>query len=211
MLCHDGQLALVDDQHVDQREQIGGQGLRRRGVQDHLEALIARRAGIGRYGRHGCFELQQQVAEAVQRGQVGRAQRQVGAGRHRDRVFRIVRNADEGGAGGLVRHAHDVALHAGGQQGLLERHSVGIVAERQQHVRRHRAGARSSDRLVGALAAGIGLEIAPEHGLARGRDVRGANNKVEIGGAGDKDHGRFRSQAANAGPVRPGDQALGGT
>ena len=118
-----------------------------------------------------------------------RRQAGIGARCDGDGVFGVVRDADEGGAGGRVGATHDVGLHAGLAQRLLQRLGMGIRAESQQHVGRGRAGACGGHGLVGALAAGMGGQRMAEHGFARCRDVPGAHDEVEIGGTSDENHG----------------------
>ena len=72
-------------------------------------------------------------------------------------------------------------LHPRRKQRAFQRASVSIVSQGEQHVRGHRAGAGTRDRLVGTLAAGISVEGVTQHGFARSWDMRRPYNKVKIG------------------------------
>jgi len=116
---HDGQFTLVHDQHVNQCQQLGWQGLCRSGIKYHFDTLRMSRLGISQHRRHRYFELQQQVGKTIEHGQISSAQCQVGTRRHRNSVFSIVRNADECCARGQVHRAHHLHLDPGRSQGLL--------------------------------------------------------------------------------------------
>ena len=146
---------------------------------------------IGQHRVHGDFQLQHQVAVAVQCGQVFRSQMAVGAGRDRDGVFAMLVHADESGAGGRVRHQHAVQVHAGFTQGVFDRQGLGVMAQGQQHVGGVAAGLAAGHGLVGPLATGPGPEVMAQHRFTGGGDVRCAHHVIEIGGAGDKNHGRI--------------------
>ena len=165
------------------------QGLGRRRIECHLDARGTCTAGIRRNGLQRGFELQQQVAEAVEYGQVVWLKRVIGPGRHGDRVFRVVRNAYERSAGRHTGDPHGMQLHPGREQGGLQRLGVCVVAERQQHVRGGTTRAGAGNRLVGALAARIGVEVVAQHGFTWRRYMGRPYNKVKIGRAGDENHG----------------------
>ncbi len=192
MTGHHLEFPFVDDQHVQQSEQRVGQHLRRRGVERDLEPGRAGAAGIGSDGGHRGLELQQEPADPVQRRQVFLAQAQVGARCNGNRVLGVVGQADEGGAGRQRRIAHGRQRHTGLAQGRLDRRGEVILAQGQQHPRRHTTGPRAGHGLIGALATGEGAETTAQHGLSGRRHVRGAHHEIEIGRAGNEDGGTCR-------------------
>lgn len=150
-------------------------------VENQLDALRVSRLGIGHHRRHRYFELQQQVREAIQRGQIRPVQRQIGTRCYCDGIFCIIRDADKRRACRLVFRTHHMHLHPGSSQGRLQWCGIGIVTQGQQHVCGGSASLRASDRLVGPFAAWKSLEIPSQHGFTRRGYVGGANNKIEIG------------------------------
>jgi len=113
---HNGQFALVHDQHVNQCQQLGWKDLRRCCIENYLDALRMSQLGVGQHRRHRYFELQQQVGKTIEHGQISSAQCQVGTRRHRNSVFSIVRDADECCARGLILRAHHLHLDPGRSQ-----------------------------------------------------------------------------------------------
>ena len=82
-------------------------------------------------------------------------------------------------------------LHAGRLQRGLQRRCKSIQPQRQQHVRGRTTRPRAGHGLISPLAAGVSLEIVPEHGLPWRGDMGCTNDKVEVGRAGNKNHGHL--------------------
>ena len=178
-----GQLAFVDDQDVDVGQQLGRQGLRRRGVQHHRYALGLGCVGVGRHGGQGGFERHQQMAEASQSWQPGgrevrRCQALVSAGCDGDGVFGVVRHTNEGGAASLVCHTHCMQNYPSGRERGLDGHGIGVCAQRRQHVGSDAASAGTGCGLVRALATRVSFEIAAQHRLARAGNVRCPHHEI---------------------------------
>ncbi len=126
-------------------------------------------------------------------------QHRVGARSDRDRVLRVVSEADQRHAARRLRDPNDVERDTGFAQRLFHQRSECILTERQDHLRRHTAGARARDGLVRAFAAGNDRELAAQHGLAgRGHMMR-AHDEVQVGRSRDQDriarffHGHLES------------------
>ena len=181
------QLVLVDDQHVDEREQRRRQCCRRRGVQQHFDAAVARSSCERRDGFERSFELQQEVADAVEGRQIRSTQHRVGARRDGDRVLRVVGEADQSHAAGGLGNPDDVQLHAGVAQRSFHQWSKCILAQGQHHPCLAAARACAGDGLVRAFAARNDCELAAKHGLAgRGHMMR-PHDEVQIGRSRDQD------------------------
>jgi len=115
----------------------------------------------------------------------------VGPGGDDDGVLALLVDDDHGHPGGGVRGGDDasavdaLALHAD-QQPLAEV----VLADPPEE---HAAGALAcdGDGLVGALPAGGGGEARPQHRLARGGHVRGADDQVHVDRPDDEDRWLF--------------------
>ena len=71
--------------------------------------------------------------------------------------------------------------HPGVGQGSLDGRGEGVCAQGRQQMGFGAASTGTGDRLVGALAAGIGLEIATQNGFARGGNMRCPDHEVQVG------------------------------
>lgn len=182
------QLAFVHDQYIGICQQLCGQVLRRCCIQYDGHALCTRSFGIGNDRFHGGFQLQQEMREPLQAGQVFRAQLGVGAGGHGDGVFGIVRHANECRSSGMVGCADGVQLHVGAMERGLQRHRKCVISQAQQHVRGRRAGPGTGYCLVGTLATWVSFKVAAQNRFPGAGDVMGTDYKVQIRRASYKYH-----------------------
>ena len=191
---HDSQLTGIDHQHIHIGQQPGWQALGRCRIQHHLDTSLLRCLGKCSDCFQRRFQLQQQVAEVSQGRnvcalQMLALQKRIGSRSHGNRVLGIVRHTNKRGAGRHIRQALRVQHHPRLAQRCFNRRSKSIHAQRQQHVGCHTASPRYSHCLVCALATGESAKFPAQHGFTRRGDMRGVHHKIEIGGAGNENHG----------------------
>ena len=150
-------------------------------VEHHGYTLVAGGTGVGKDRVKRYLQLHQQVADAVQRGQVLRPQTQIGTRGHGNGVLGLVGYTNKGHACGLTGGTHDVDVNRCRPQRRFNGRGVGIVAHGGEQLRGCAPRFGAGNGLVGALAAWKGFKGATQHRFSKAGNVMGPNYKVQVG------------------------------
>ncbi len=180
----DGELVLVDDEHVDQLQQVRRHVAHRRQVEHHGHPGVSGDARGLDDGVVGDLQAQAQhpggpdgIAPVADEARVDGA---VGAGGNDDAVLRLIVDQDHRRAGGLRRLGQVGHVHAGVDEGIAQQRAIGVRADCAEERRRH-AEPPDGRRLIRGLPARQHLQRAAGDGLPRLRQRRHPNGQIGVG------------------------------